>query len=492
MKKSWTRLFSMLMIVMLALVAMPMAVAEEEVPTVVIYQNSGKVSGEGKTASTTEAHEAVHQAILDATGVDVQVIIPVTGTETEKLNLLLGSGTQVDLFWGDWMTYKDIAMPLNDLLDEYGQEVLARCGDNLNNMMDSDGVIYGIPRMYNTCPYPTWLRTDWMEEQNLEWPTTTDEYVEVLRALKEAYPDAWPLVTGPSLTNSMYCFLGGFVEGGYGNWLDETDGQLKPYYLNAGYEDFLTWMNGLYAEGLMYPESYSSDTSGLRELIKQNKVASFAGWYSSITFMTPYLQEVVPEADYDWIKNFSGAAGYCETPTAAGSSALIIPSTSKNAEAMMKVINWCLTDKVNFMTTNYGIQDVHWTWVDEETGTFDVISTDYIGEFVIGEGPMDKTIMPNSAMQLKHYTYIQTESWGEQKEMVSYPIDFGVLYDSNAIADNVMSYSDLTRLVEEESIKFIMGERDLSTYDAFIDEVYAMGVEDYIAEINRQYTELVG
>lgn len=159
---------------------------------------------------------------------------------------------------------------------------------------------------------------------------------------------------------------------------------------------------------------------------------------------------------------------------------------------MMKVVDWCLTDKVNFMTTNYGIQDVHWTWVDESIGSFDVISTDYIGEFVIGEGPMDKTIMPNNALQFKHYTYIQTESWGEQKEMVSYPDDFGLLFDKSQFADNVMTYSDLERLVEEESIKFITGERDLATYDAFVEEINAMGVADYIAEINRQYSELVG
>jgi putative aldouronate transport system substrate-binding protein len=486
----WKRLFSILLVALLTAMTLSMAVAEEEVPTVVIYQNSGKIGAESKTASTTEAYNAVHQAILDATGVDVQVIVPVAGTETEKLNLLLGSGTQFDLFWGFWQTYKDIAMPLNDLLESHGQQVLERCSANMANMTDIDGVIYGIPRAYNLCPYPTWLRTDWMEALGLEWPTTTNEYVEVLREMKAAYPDAWPLVTGPSLEQSLHCFLGGFVEGGVGNWMDD-DGQLKPYYLNKGYKDFLTWMNGLYTEGLIYPECYSSDTDGLRELIKQNKVASFAGWYSRVTLMTPYLKEIIPEADYDWIRNFSGPAGFCETPISGGSYALIIPNTSKNAEAMMKVVNWCLADKANFMTTNYGIQDVHWTWVDEATGTFDVINTDYIGEFVIGEGPMDKTIMPNNAMQFKHYTYIHNESWDGHKEMVSFPADFGVLYDMVAMTENVMTYNDLARLVEEESIKFITGSRDLATYDEFVNEINSFGVENYIAEINRQYSELI-
>ncbi len=485
------KVLSVMIALLLVLVSIPAMASEEsaETPVVVIYQNSGKISAEAKNSSTDEALTAVHQAILDATGVDVQVIVPVTGTETERLNLLLGSNTQIDLFWGNWQTYKDIAMPLNDLLENYGQDILARIDDATWKVVtDSDGTIYGIPRNYNMTPYATWIRTDWMEEQGLEWPTTIDEYTEVLRAMKVAYPDAWPLVTGPQLYRTLYCFLGGFVDGGYGNWLDESDGLLKPYYLADGYKDFLTWMNMLYTEGLMYPESFTVDTTTIREQLKQNKAASMATWYSSITLQTPYLQQNYPDADYDWIKGFSGDAGLCETAYAAAANALIIPKTAKNAEAMMKVLNWTLADKTNFMIGDYGIEGVNWQWADEENGVFDVLSTDYIGEYVMGEGPMDKTIMPNNAMQLKHYEYIHNESW--HIEYAKMPYDFGVLYDETAFVDNVPTYSDLLRLVEEESIHFIMGERDLSEYDDFIQELYDMGVEDYITELNAQYQAL--
>lgn len=488
MKNHWKYLIALLLVV----TALPIfAVAQAETPTVVIYQNSGKISSEAKNASTTKAFDEVHQAILDGTGVDVQVIVPVSGTETEKLNLLLGSGTQIDLFWGNWQTYKDIALPINDLLESCGQDILARIEEsNWTAMKDAEGNIYGIPRMYNMTPYATWIRTDWMEEQGLEWPTTTDEFVEVLRALKAAYPDAWPLITGSKFERSLYCLLGGFVEGGYGNWLDESDGLYKPYYLADGYKDFLSWMNMLYSEGLLYPESYTTDDNGLRELVKQNKVAAASIWYSRITLMTPYLQEVVPDADYDWIKGFTGPAGNCETVYAASADALIIPKTSQNAEAMMKVLNWTLADKNNFMVGDYGIEGTHWAWADADKGVFDVLSTDYIGEFVMGEGPMDKTVMPNNAMQFKHYSYIHNESW--HQEYATMPDDFGTLYDKSLFAENVMTYSDLERLVEEESIHFIMGERSLDDYDAFIKEIYDLGVEDYINEINRQYNELHG
>ena len=98
--------------------------------------------------------------------------------------------------------------------------------------------------------------------------------------------------------------------------------------------------------------------------------------------------------------------------------------------------------------------------------------------------------MPNNAMQFKHYSYIHNESW--HREYASFPVDFGVLYDQAAFADNVFTYSDLTRIVEEESIRFITGDRDLSTYSDFIQELYDTGVEDYIAELNSQYSELTG
>ena len=70
--------------------------------------------------------EQIHQWMLENTGYDVQVIVPPAGNETEKLNLLLAGGDQVDLFWGDWSEYasKKVIVPINSYLDGKGQDIV--------------------------------------------------------------------------------------------------------------------------------------------------------------------------------------------------------------------------------------------------------------------------------------------------------------------------------------------------------------------------------
>ena len=41
-----------------------------------------------------------------------------------KLNLILGSANQrLDVFQDNWGDYKEVALPINDLLDQYGPNV---------------------------------------------------------------------------------------------------------------------------------------------------------------------------------------------------------------------------------------------------------------------------------------------------------------------------------------------------------------------------------
>src|SRR5690625_438303 len=75
-----------------------------ETPTIHFYQNTGimAVRPEGSTSSELEK---IHQYLLEQTGVDVNVIVPPTGAEEERLNLLLGSSDDLDVFGGDWQDY---------------------------------------------------------------------------------------------------------------------------------------------------------------------------------------------------------------------------------------------------------------------------------------------------------------------------------------------------------------------------------------------------
>ena len=95
--------------------------ADEDVPTIVIYNNSGAFSVAGAEAgSDSSIYQKMQDYILEQTGVKVEIIMPPSdaGAQTEKLNLLLAGGDQIDAWWGDWRDYaKDgIILPLTDYI----------------------------------------------------------------------------------------------------------------------------------------------------------------------------------------------------------------------------------------------------------------------------------------------------------------------------------------------------------------------------------------
>ncbi len=93
----------------------------KEIPKVYYISNSGKLAATQTSNSTKEALEAVRAYIIEKTGIEPVPIIPPKGSETEKLNLMLASNEELDLFGGSWLNYyaKGAIQPVNEYLDKY-------------------------------------------------------------------------------------------------------------------------------------------------------------------------------------------------------------------------------------------------------------------------------------------------------------------------------------------------------------------------------------
>jgi len=65
--------------------------------------------------------------------------------------------------------------------------------------------------------------------------------------------------------------------------------------------------------------------------------------------------------------------------------------------------------------------------------------------------------------------------------------DYAFLPDTVALDEAVPTRSDLDRMIQEEGIKFITGQRSFDTFDKFLEELDAAGMQVYIAEYNRQF-----
>lgn len=468
--------------------------AAAEIPEVWIWPSMALSDPNG---SNPDKLAAMQEYIVDQVGVMPMAYVPPATDATTKMNLILGSANErLDLFAGNWSDYKEIALPINDLLDEYGQNVKrAFSPEQWAGVTDAEGNIWGVPRlgvMGHT--HQTWFNDLMLDETGLEMPQTFEEMEATFLDIREANPDAMILIH--NLANVRMCWTGAFTEHGYARWPDEN-GNLQPPEFQPGYRDFVAKLADWYRNGYIYRESFVAHDNV--EVLKGGNVAIFAGWYSQITiwFQRVLLTGAYPGLTYSFPDGFTSDNGMVMTNNASPASAMMISRKSPNPEAAMQLLNWQYDPiKDNVVTAAYGLEGEDWNWVDPaEKYYVDRYSTEqgevYAGEFNVAVGlGTDTWYAPNSDDLRRHYEHIR--DYALNYEFGKMPYDFDVSYDIAAIKEAVPAFDDINRMIEEETIKFITGIRPMAEWDDFIDNLKQIGIEDVYAEYTQQYRAAKG
>lgn len=465
--------------------------ASKEIPKVYIFQNSGAYNG-SSGGSKAENLEEVKKYIIEKAGVEPVVIIPPSGTESEKLNLILASNEPLDLFWGDWREYaaKNAIEPLNELLDKYGADVKKGWPEySWNRMTDKEGKIWGMPRAGDSAAYPTFIRKDWLDKLGLEMPKTFEDLENIFKQFKEKDPsgtgETIPLIADKA--GLEMGFFAGFSDSGFGNWVDKSDGKVKLGSLRPEYKEFVARVADWYKKGYLYKEALSSNRDRYKELIKQNKVGVITTWGSTMPMVYQDLKDNVPSQDYQMVHTLQGPKGKIETLAAGGSNSLMIPKKSKNKEAAVKYVNWEFQSLDNNMVTWYGIKDKDWKWTDEKNKVYERVNTNYCSEFVTGLGsPLKERIFITNDPKLKFYLEWYRD-WQFNYDRTKKPDDYGVLYDDKLLREKVPTLGDLNRLGAEGFVKFVTGARPMSEWDKYVDELDKAGAQTWSDAVTEQY-----
>lgn len=170
--------------------------ANGEVSHVVVWG-----TGNADTADCTAVAEAVSAITRDAIGVEVELV---RGQDGEQINLALTSGEQIDLLNYNSasgglpaLVRNQYATALDDLLPEYGSEILDVINEEDLAACTIGGTLYALPTMKDNRRQAGFaMRTDILEELGID-VTGVDTYNEVhdiLVQVHEAYPDMYPLV----------------------------------------------------------------------------------------------------------------------------------------------------------------------------------------------------------------------------------------------------------------------------------------------------------
>ncbi len=509
MKKLLTLLLALTMLA--TMLSMP-ALAEDPVTINVINAFSG-------APSSDEAYKQVQDWLLENTGVLVNSIMLDGTNDTEKKNLLLTGDTLIDVWWGDWMQYAEYGMiqPINDYLEQIPNTLAT--WENYGGLMtctDSDGTVWGLPRNANRVFYRCFIRKDYLDAMGYTeetYPKTFEELEKYLYEVQKADPygngETICLITRNNMTALEYQYLGGFTKYGRSNWLDETDGLIKPYYLQEGYYDFLAKMHQWYKDGIIHKENPAWDTNTVRQYLAAGRVAVSGAYGTDVGNQAINMRKNVPGSS--WYCPVDGLIGLngemCETAIKAESGAILFnaKSPSEHVEAFLKVLEFLFSDWANNYTSQVGMQGVYWDYdvenYGEEAKTLHIVKSLNDGSlpsynktfwFSIGlPTEADCVMYDPDGIQNVQNEYIRRQG---DVHAAKLQFDVGMNYNTTELYDNVMTANDIETMVSEEIMKFFKGEVELTpeNWQSFIKKLYSNGMQDYCEELTRQYKEAKG
>jgi putative aldouronate transport system substrate-binding protein len=275
------------------------------------------------------------------TGVHVKYIhVPYENTRSST-NLLIASGEYPDiilnagLYGMDALKYgnQGILLPMGDFIEEYGyffKSAIERIPEIPSAITMPDGNIYGLPNInqafHTYYTMKVWINEAWLTKLNLEVPTTTEEFYEVLKAFKTRdpngngkadeipmlgyyapFPRTWPQVF----------LLNSFVYFDPDNFMDMRDGKVRFVANTEEFREGLRYVARLVNEGLIDRASFTQNAEQAKQ-IGMNPNAQVIGAFSDFVwwnFVGTYPQTADHRSDnYIALAPLKGPQGVRFTP----------------------------------------------------------------------------------------------------------------------------------------------------------------------------------
>lgn len=323
----------------------------------------------------------VMQELLDRTNTNIDFQWHPSANYEEKVTVTLASGKLPDMIYGaNLATLIDqgAIIPLDDLLEEHGQNILAQLTESDLNMIRNaqDGHIYNIPFVLDfPGQYAMQLRLDWLDRVGIdEVPETWDEWKAVWTAFKEQDAngdgdatneipyagDVYSLMPafGLKITNKN-CFL-----------IDENGNYTLAYELPQ-FRTFLEEVRAMYKEGLLDKEFSTRGTLvnnvELEKAFQANIVGSGMTWAANTKTTTEVLREIDSNATLAGVKPVQGPdgeSGLVRRNKVGGSAAITIAGEEK-AEEIIKFFDYVFSDE-GIELMSYGIEGEHHEKVNGE------------------------------------------------------------------------------------------------------------------------------
>jgi putative aldouronate transport system substrate-binding protein len=391
-----------------------------------------------------------------------------------------------------------------DLMPNYQDKVKKwKLEPDIDTLRQEDGKYYLLPGLHEEVwqDYTLAFRTDELQRLGLTAPATWDDLYTVLKAIKQAHPDSFPLsdrFMGNSLINVAAASFGTAAGWGYSGSTWDA-GAKKFEYTGAmpEYKQLVEYFHKLVDEGLMDPESFTQDDETAIKKFSTGK--SYAISANAQNIPSDYIPGLkgIKGATVAKIRVPAGPKGDVITGSRLENGLMISAKAAERDDfaAMMQFIDWIWYSDEGQEFVKWGVEGVTY---DKDASGKRMLKQDIDFSGLNLGAP--KHLQKNYGFQGGVFAYGGTtellysmfppeeiafqESMANKKVIPPAPPH---PFDELEREQATLWETPLQDHVNQETLKFITGRRDLATWDAYVKELEGKGMTQYIDLVNKSY-----
>ncbi|WP_233275937.1 extracellular solute-binding protein [Isoptericola variabilis] len=389
-----------------------------------------------------------------------------------------------------------------DKIERWGLEA------EIENLRQADGKYYLLPGIHEIAKpqYSIAIRKDLWEKAGLtEDPATWDEFATQLEAVKQANPeleyafsDKWsinsPMEQTLNAAAPNFGTLAGVGLNGGGLWWDEEAGEFSYAPASDGYRELVTYFAGLVEAGLMDPESVTQQMETGEQKFASGSVAAISSNDQELVkYRANFEQTGNTEAEVHQIVVPAGPYGSYLAPGSRRESGIVFAASAAEQDdflAMLQFVDW-------LYYSDEGLEFAKWG-VEGETYTKDASGKRTLMEDIDVNGlnpGAPKELRKdfgyhNGVWMLAHGSTEDLDKSMLREEVIAFldgmnekeelPLPPAIAYDEMQQEQAGLLQTNLLDIVNQNTAAFIVGDRPLSEWDAYVAELEGAGMQDYV------------
>ncbi|MGG3507036.1 extracellular solute-binding protein [Paenibacillus lautus] len=432
------------------------------------------------------------RSLLISSG-DAPLVIPKTYPGEESAFVASGAILPIS-------DYIDLMPNFKDKIEKWDME------SELEGLRQEDKKYYVLPGLHEAVwpDYTLIVRTDIFEKHNIAIPTTWDELYTAMKQLKQDYPDVTPFSDRFKFNSTLNIAATGFgTKGGWGygsglTYEEDTD-EFVYTAVTDEYKDMLAYFHKLVDEGLLDKESFTQDDDQAVQKFVTGKSFIINGNSQTVVQHRNDMDKTLGEGKYAISKITvpGGPAGQLMSGSRLENGVMISSKVkeSEHFKAILQFIDWLYYSDEGQEFTKWGVEGVTYTKEGGVRKLMDDINYNGLNpkgtkDLRIEHGFSGGVFAYGGTTELLQSMFSEEEqqfqkSMSETKTVVKPepPIPYSVEERERV----TLLSTPLKDYTDQNTLKFILGDRDLAEYDKFVKELDSQGVGQYLEIANKTY-----